>query len=37
MLAQEQAPSVWPGAFSFAINLDRDLSIPDAPDDEYVY
>ena len=33
----EQAPSMWPGAGSFAINIDKDLSIPDAPDDEYIY
>ncbi len=33
----EQAPSMWPSAGSMGINLDKDLSIPDAPDDEYVY
>ena len=33
----EQAPSMWPRAGSFAINIDTDLSIPDAPDDEYIY
>ena len=33
----EQAPSMWPSSGSMAINLDKDLSIPDAPDDEYVY
>jgi len=33
----EQAPSMWPEAGSFAINIDKDLSIPDAPDDEYIY
>ena len=33
----EQAPSMWPRAGSFAINIDKDLSIPDAPDDEYIY
>jgi len=33
----EQAPSMWPSSASMAINLDKDLSIPDAPDDEYVY
>jgi len=33
----EQAPSMWPSSGSMAINLDKDLSIPDAPEDEYVY
>ena len=33
----EQVPSMWPSSGSMAINLDKDLSIPDAPDDEYVY
>jgi uncharacterized sulfatase len=33
----EQAPSMWPSSGSMGINLDKDLSIPDAPDDEYVY
>jgi hypothetical protein len=28
---------MWPGADSFAINIDKDLSIPDAPDDTYIY
>lgn len=32
-----QAPSMWPTSGSMAINLDKDLSIPDAPEDEYVY
>jgi arylsulfatase A-like enzyme len=33
----EQVPSAWPSQGSFAINIDKDLSLPDAPDDEYVY
>ena len=33
----EQAPSMWPSSGSMAINLDKDLSVPDAPEDEYVY
>ncbi len=33
----EQVPSRWPSQGSFAVNLDKDLSIPDAPDDEYIY
>ena len=33
----EQNPSRWPSGGSFAINIDKDLSIADAPDDEYIY
>jgi uncharacterized sulfatase len=33
----EQAPPAWPRQASIPINLDKDLSQPDAPDDEYVY
>ncbi|HIG69414.1 MAG TPA: sulfatase [Myxococcales bacterium] len=33
----EQMPSRWPTGGSFAINIDKDLSLPDAPDDEYIY
>lgn len=33
----EQAASMWPSTASMGINIDKDLSIPDAPDDEYVY
>ena len=33
----EQAPPAWPAQISTAINLDKDLSRPDAPDDEYIY
>jgi uncharacterized sulfatase len=33
----EQMPSRWPSQAAFSINIDKDLSIPDAPDDEYIY
>lgn len=33
----EQAPSAWPSQASVPINIDKDLSRPDAPDDEYIY
>jgi uncharacterized sulfatase len=33
----EQAAPLWPSRASFAINIDKDLSVPDAPDDEYIY
>lgn len=33
----EQIPSAWPSQAIAPINLDKDLSIPDAPDDEYIY
>lgn len=33
----EQMPSRWPSGGSFAINIDKDLSIRDEPDDEYIY
>jgi len=33
----EQAEPLWPSRGSFAINIDKDLSRPDAPDDEYIY
>ena len=33
----EQLKPAWPSAGSFPINIDKDLSIPDAPDDEYIY
>ena len=33
----EQLEPAWPSAGSFPINIDKDLSIPDAPDDEYIY
>jgi arylsulfatase A-like enzyme len=34
--AQQQDPA-WPSSASMPINIDKDLSIPDAPDDEYIY
>jgi len=34
--AQQQAPA-WPSQASFPVNIDKDLSQPDAPDDEYIY
>jgi uncharacterized sulfatase len=33
----EQSPPAWPSGGSMPINLDKDLSVPDAPDDEYIY
>jgi uncharacterized sulfatase len=33
----EQAPPAWPRQASVPINIDKDLSQPDAPDDEYIY
>ena len=33
----EQAPPAWPAQLSAAVNLDKDLSQPDAPDDEFIY
>jgi uncharacterized sulfatase len=33
----EQAPSAWPAQISVPVNIDKDLSLPDAPDDEYIY
>jgi arylsulfatase A-like enzyme len=33
----EQKPPAWPGQLDLAINVDKDLSLPDAPDDEYIY
>jgi arylsulfatase A-like enzyme len=32
-----QVPPAWPSQASFPINIDKDLSEPDAPDDEYIY
>ncbi len=32
-----QAPPSWPSQASAPINIDKDLSQPDAPDDEYIY
>ncbi len=33
----EQAPPAWPSAAFDPSQLDKDLSVPDAPDDEYIY
>jgi arylsulfatase A-like enzyme len=33
----EQIESAWPSQGSFPINIDKDLSIPDEPGDEYIY
>ncbi len=33
----EQAPPAWPSRVSMPVNLDKDLSKPDSPDDEYIY
>jgi len=33
----EQAQPAWPRQVSVPVNLDKDLSLPDAPDDEYIY
>jgi arylsulfatase A-like enzyme len=33
----DQRESTWPSIGSFSINIDKDLSLPDAEDDEYIY
>jgi arylsulfatase A-like enzyme len=33
----EQAEPAWPSQISVPINIDKDLTQPDAPDDEYIY
>jgi uncharacterized sulfatase len=33
----EQAPPSWPSQLSVPINIDKDLTRPDAADDEYIY
>ena len=33
----EQAPPAWPSQASFPVNIDKDLSVPDAEDDQYIY
>ena len=33
----EQAPPAWPRQISIPVNIDKDLSLPDAPDDQYIY
>ena len=33
----EQAPPAWPARISTPINIDKDLTQADSPDDEYIY
>ena len=33
----EQTAPAWPSQASFPVNIDKDLSLPDTPDDEYIY
>ena len=33
----EQAEPTWDSQLSISVNLDKDLTRPDAPDDEYIY
>ena len=33
----EQARSAWPSTIAVPVNLDKDLTLADAPDDEYIY
>ena len=33
----DQAPSAWPQNAMLPFNIDKDLSQPDAPHDEYIY
>jgi len=33
----EQAPPAWPSQLSLPINIDKDLTQADAPDDDYIY
>jgi uncharacterized sulfatase len=33
----QQAPPAWPRRISMPVNIDKDLSLPDTPDDEYIY
>ena len=33
----EQAPPAWPSRAMMPINIDKDRSLPDEPDDEYIY
>ncbi|MEM1401851.1 MAG: sulfatase-like hydrolase/transferase [Pseudomonadota bacterium] len=33
----EQASPAWPSQASFPVNIDKDLSLPDAEDDAYIY
>ena len=33
----EQSAPAWPSRLSAPVNIDKDLSLPDAPDDQYIY
>ena len=33
----EQTPPAWPAKISMPVNIDKDLTLPDAPQDEYIY
>ena len=33
----KQVPPAWPSRISIPINIDKDLTHPDAPDDDYIY
>ncbi len=33
----EQASPAWPSRISMSVNIDKDLTHPDSPDDEYIY
>jgi arylsulfatase A-like enzyme len=33
----EQAPPAWPRQLTTPVNIDKDLTVPDAPGDEYIY
>lgn len=33
----EQSPPAWPSRASVPVNIDKDLTQPDSPDDEYIY
>ena len=33
----EQVPPAWESQGAFPVNIDKDLTHPDAPDDEYIY
>ena len=33
----EQAPSMWSSAMTFAVAIDKDATVAESPDDEYIY
>ena len=33
----KQVPPAWPSRISIPINIDKDLTHPDAPDDDYIH